>query len=98
MTDPVAIARGLTKAQRRTFDAVPDGHWATISEMAPHATGAAATLLCFRSKPLVERRWATWGSDRVNKQTRGEGYEYRLTDAGRELRALLTNAAGGGGE
>lgn len=78
---------GLSAASRRTISAMHTSDtWMTHSEM-PGTTGMALTLMAIRLDPWVERRWAEWGGEAGQK--RGAGYEYRMTDRGREIRAAV---------
>jgi len=81
------IASKLTPAAKLNLSGLPrHRHWAMVCEMQPNATGMGMTLLCTRTPPLAERRWTSWGTDRGQGLTRGEGYEYRLTELGLAVR------------
>jgi hypothetical protein len=80
MTNPHAIATGLTWAQREAFRWVDGALWQTAHEMG--ASGMALTLLCTRSPPLVDRKW----------NSNFDRYEYRLTPLGLAVRAILSPA------
>lgn len=91
MTDVAKIAKGLTASNRRNLAALPKepGIWMTVSEMAHRgATGSGMDVLRVM-RGLCERRWVKWGSDRINHQLRGEGYEYSINADGLALRAFL---------
>jgi len=89
------LAASLSDARRRALMALPksEGVWLTVSEMRGNgATGAGMDILYVYTRglgQLCDRRWATWGPDRVNGQRRGEGYEYCITPLGLQLRRYL---------
>jgi hypothetical protein len=79
--DAEQIAKGLTKAQRCGLEELCIVHWATAGDLG--FSGSALSLLCVRSPPLAERR----------RRRRGQ-YEYRLTDLGLAVRAILQSETG----
>ena len=80
--------RGASASTRRTMAAMHRSDaWLTHAEMKDGISSAALTLLSTRSDPWIERRRTEWGGEAGQK--RGAGYEYRLTDRGREAVATL---------
>ena len=89
------IAKKLTPAAKLNLSGLSRHNaWLMVCEMQPAATGMGMTLLCTRTPPLAERRWTSWGTDRGQGLSRGEGYEYRATGLGLLVRSLALQPGG----